>query len=126
VLIHFKGMPGILDIRNCGVAAGLDLEPIAGKPGLRGMQVLESCIENGILVRITGDTIALAPPFVATPAEVQSFLETFGKGSKEGLLVLTSASPLGDLRVRADRLSQSLLELAQIGATKKVEFADLR
>jgi beta-alanine--pyruvate transaminase len=79
----FKGMPGILDIRNCGVAAGLDLEPIAGKPGLRGMQVLESCIENGILVRITGDTIALAPPFVATPAEVQSFLETFGKVLKK-------------------------------------------
>jgi beta-alanine--pyruvate transaminase len=79
----FKGMPGILDIRNCGVAAGLDLEPIAGKPGLRGMQVLEDCIENGILVRITGDTIALAPPFVATPAEVQSFLETFGKVLKK-------------------------------------------
>jgi beta-alanine--pyruvate transaminase len=47
------------------------------------MQVLEDCIENGILVRITGDTIALAPPFVATPVEVQSFLETFGKVLKK-------------------------------------------
>jgi beta-alanine--pyruvate transaminase len=47
------------------------------------MQVLESCIENGILVRITGDTIALGPPFVATPAELQSFLETFNNVLKK-------------------------------------------
>ena len=59
------------------------LEPIAGNPGLRGMQVLESCIENGILVRITGDTVALAPPFVAKPTEVESFIETFGKVLKK-------------------------------------------
>ena len=79
----YKGMNGVIDIRNCGVSAGIDLEPIAGKPGLRGMQVLESCIENGILVRITGDTIAMGPPFVATPSEVESFLETFGKVLKK-------------------------------------------
>jgi beta-alanine--pyruvate transaminase len=74
-----KGMPGIMDIRNCGVSAAFDLEPIAGKPGLRGMQVLESCIEHGVLVRITGDTIAMGPPFVATTEEVQSLVETFSR-----------------------------------------------
>ncbi len=79
----YKGMPGILDIRNCGLAAVIDLEPIAGKPGLRGMQVLESCIENGILVQITGDTIAMGPPFVATPTELESFIDTFGKVLKK-------------------------------------------
>jgi len=78
-----KGQAGILDIRNCGVSAAFDLEPIAGKPGLRGMQVLESCIEHGILVRITSDTIAMGPPFVATPAEVESFVETFGRVLKK-------------------------------------------
>lgn len=78
-----KGTPGILDIRNCGVSAAFDLEPIAGKPGLRGMQVLESCIEHGILVRITGDTIAMAPPFVATPVQVQSLVEIFGQVIKK-------------------------------------------
>jgi beta-alanine--pyruvate transaminase len=74
-----KGMPGILDIRNCGVVAAFDLEPIAGKPGLRSMQILESCIEHGILVRITGDTVAMGPPFVATAQEVQAFVETFAR-----------------------------------------------
>ena len=79
----YQGMPGILDIRNCGLAAGLDLEPIPGKPGLRGMQVLESCIEHGILVRITGDTIAMGPPFIATSSELESFIDTFGKVLKK-------------------------------------------
>jgi len=78
-----KGIPGIIDIRNCGVSAAFDLEPIAGKPGLRGMQILESCIEHGILVRITSDTIAMGPPFVASSEEVQSLVEIFSKVVKK-------------------------------------------
>ena len=78
-----KGIPGIIDIRNCGVSAAFDLEPIAGKPGLRGMQILESCIEHGILVRITNDTIAMGPPFVASSEEVQSLVEIFSKVVKK-------------------------------------------
>ena len=76
-------IPGIIDIRNCGVSAAFDLEPIAGKPGLRGMQILESCIEHGILVRITSDTIAMGPPFVASSEEVQSLVEIFSKVVKK-------------------------------------------
>ena len=78
-----KGTPGIIDIRNCGVCAAFDLEPIPGKPGLRGMQILESSIEHGILVRITGDTIAMGPPFVASSEEVQSLVEIFSKVVKK-------------------------------------------
>jgi beta-alanine--pyruvate transaminase len=78
-----KGTPGIIDIRNCGVCAAFDLEPIPGKPGLRGMQILESCIEHGILVRITGDTIAMGPPFIASSEEVQSLVEIFAKVLKK-------------------------------------------
>jgi len=78
-----KGTPGIIDIRNCGVCAAFDLEPIPGKPGLRGMQILESCIEYGILVRITGDTIAMGPPFIASSEEVQSLVEIFAKVLKK-------------------------------------------
>ena len=78
-----KGIPGIIDIRNCGVSAAFDLEPIAGKPGLRGMQILESCIEHGSLVRITNDTIAMGPPCVASSEEVQSLVEIFSKVVKK-------------------------------------------
>jgi beta-alanine--pyruvate transaminase len=78
-----KGASGIIDIRNCGVCAAFDLEPISGKPGLRGMQILESCIEHGILVRITGDTVAMGPPFVASSEEVLSLVEVFSKVVKK-------------------------------------------
>jgi beta-alanine--pyruvate transaminase len=72
-----KGLPGIIDIRNCGMSAAFDLDPIPGKPGLRGMQVLERCMDHGILVRITSDTIALGPPFIASSNDIESLVSTF-------------------------------------------------
>lgn len=66
-----KGKTGLLDIRNFGLSGAVDLVPIAGKPGLRAMKTLEACIERGALVRITNDTIAVGPPFISTPAEVE-------------------------------------------------------
>jgi beta-alanine--pyruvate transaminase len=69
--IHsLKGEPGVLDIRNCGLAAAVDLEPIAGEPGLRALKVFEHALRRGQLVRFTGDTIAVGPPFVSTPHEL--------------------------------------------------------
>lgn len=70
-----KGEPGVLDIRNIGVAAAFDLEPLPGKPGLRALQVFERALEAGVYVRFTGDTIAVAPPFIATPAEIATLVE---------------------------------------------------
>lgn len=82
--IHsLKGLPKILDIRNCGLAAAIDLEPIKDQPGLRGMRVLEACIENGILVRISGDGVVVCPPLISTSDEVENLVETLGKVVKE-------------------------------------------
>ncbi len=81
--IHaLKGIPTVLDIRNCGLAAAIDLEP-KDQPGLRGMHVLEACIENGILVRISGDGIVVCPPFISTPAEVENLVATLGRVIKK-------------------------------------------
>jgi beta-alanine--pyruvate transaminase len=69
--IHsLKGEPGIVDIRNCGLAAAVELEPVQGQPGLRAFQVFEAALARGQLVRFTGDTIAVAPPFISTPEEI--------------------------------------------------------
>jgi beta-alanine--pyruvate transaminase len=65
-----KGEPGVLDIRNCGLAAAIDLEPVAEKPGLRAIRVFEQSLALGQLPRFTGDTIAVGPPFVSTEAEI--------------------------------------------------------
>jgi beta-alanine--pyruvate transaminase len=65
-----KGDAGVLDIRNFGLSAAVDLEPIPGKPGLRGMQVFERGIEDGFLFRLAGDAIAVGPPFISTDDEI--------------------------------------------------------
>lgn len=74
-----KGQAGILDIRNFGLAAAIDLEPIPGKPGLRGMRVLEEGINQGMLYRVSGDTVAVGPPFISTPDQLRLMAETLGK-----------------------------------------------
>ena len=72
-VVHgLKGQSGVLDVRNIGLAAGIDLAPIPGKPGLRGMQVLERALDEGLLLRLTADTIALGPPFISTVDELHA------------------------------------------------------
>jgi beta-alanine--pyruvate transaminase len=65
-----KGEPGVVDIRNMGLAAAVDLDPIPGKPGLRGMKVFERALEEGLLLRLAGDAIAVGPPFISTADEI--------------------------------------------------------
>ncbi|HTQ73731.1 MAG TPA: aspartate aminotransferase family protein [Burkholderiales bacterium] len=74
--IHsLKGEPGIADIRNIGLAAAVELEPMQGKPGARALKVFEHGLDNGMLYRFTGETIAVAPPFIATKAEIEVMVE---------------------------------------------------
>ena len=40
-MMSLKGQPNVVDIRTVGLLAGIDLEPIAGKPGLRGYEATE-------------------------------------------------------------------------------------
>ncbi|HWW20560.1 MAG TPA: aspartate aminotransferase family protein [Steroidobacteraceae bacterium] len=68
--------PHVADIRNFGLAAAVELQPIAGQAGVRGIRVLERGLDEGILLRLTGDTIALAPPFIASTEEVQGMIES--------------------------------------------------
>ncbi len=70
-----KGEPGVADIRNIGLAAAVELEPITGKPGARALKVFERGMEEGMLYRFTGDTIAMAPPFISTKAEIETMIE---------------------------------------------------
>ncbi len=65
-----RGEPHVVDIRNIGVAAAVELQPIDGSPGLRALQVFEKAYELGALIRVSGDTIALAPPLVSAPHDV--------------------------------------------------------
>src|SRR5258706_4286971 len=76
-----KGETGVVDIRNMGLAAAVDLEPIPGKPGLRGMKVFERGLEEGLLLRMAGDAIAVGPPFISTADE----LTRMGEGLRRAI-----------------------------------------
>jgi beta-alanine--pyruvate transaminase len=69
-----KGEPGVADIRNIGLAAAVELEPVADKPGVRALRVFERAIEEGMLFRFTGDTLAMAPPFISTQTEIETMI----------------------------------------------------
>lgn len=67
-------LPAVTDVRGIGLFAGVDLAP-DGSPGRRGYRAVRAFFEAGVLVKLTGDTVLLAPPFIATPAEIELMLE---------------------------------------------------
>jgi len=69
-----RGLPNVIDVRNIGLVAGVELSPIAGEPGKRAFQVFLDCWEKGVLIRTTGDTIALSPPLIIEPQHIDQIV----------------------------------------------------
>ena len=65
-----RGLPQVIDIRNIGLTAAVELAPLPGQPGVRGMRALQYAFERGAFLRVTGDIIALAPPLIITRAQI--------------------------------------------------------
>ncbi|WP_367608246.1 aspartate aminotransferase family protein [Legionella sp. W05-934-2] len=65
-----RGLPHIVDIRNIGLAAAIELEPIEGAPGQRARDVFNSAFDKGALVRYSGETIVLSPPLIIEQAQI--------------------------------------------------------
>ncbi|MBL0338541.1 MAG: aspartate aminotransferase family protein [Rhodospirillaceae bacterium] len=78
-----KGLPHIIDIRNIGIIAGIELETIPGKPGKRGFQTFLDCYEKGLLVRASGDTIALSPPLVLEKQHIDAIFNILSEVLKK-------------------------------------------
>jgi len=79
--IHtLKGEPGVLDVRNFGLTAGVDLEPFPGQPGRRAFRVFEYGFNHDQMYRFTADTIAMGPPFISTPGEIEHMVEQLRAG----------------------------------------------
>lgn len=70
-----RGRPHVLDIRNLGLVAGIELEPRSGEPGKRGYDVFADCHQHGVLVRQTGDILALSPPLIVEEGHIQQIVE---------------------------------------------------
>jgi beta-alanine--pyruvate transaminase len=71
-----RGCNHVIDIRNIGLVAGIELAPRAGAPTARAMDVFQYCYDRGVIVRTTGDTIALSPPLIIMQAEIARIIDT--------------------------------------------------
>jgi beta-alanine--pyruvate transaminase len=71
-----KGEPHVVDIRNIGLAAAVELAPMPGQPGLRAFKTFERALDEGLLVRFSGEILAMAPPFISSAAEVENMVES--------------------------------------------------
>src|ERR1700690_858752 len=78
-----RGLPHVIDLRNYGLIGAVEMEPRQGKPGARGFDVFLKCFERGIMVRQTGDTIAMAPPLIIEPGQIERLVETLGRVIRE-------------------------------------------
>jgi beta-alanine--pyruvate transaminase len=71
-----KGLPNVIDLRNCGLIAGIELEPIPGRPTARAYDIFLRCFERGLLVRTTGDIVALSPPLIIERSHIDQIFGT--------------------------------------------------
>ena len=71
-----KGKRHVIDLRNIGLVAGVELEPRPGAPGKRATELFHAAFDTGLLVRATGDIIALSPPLIVDKSQID---EMFGK-----------------------------------------------
>jgi beta-alanine--pyruvate transaminase len=81
--IHsLKGLPNVIDLRNLGLIGAIELEPIPGQPTKRAMDVFARCFDDGLLIRTTGDTIALSPPLIIEDQHIERIVDTLTRALK--------------------------------------------
>ena len=78
----FKDRPHVIDTRNLGIIGGIELEPMAGRPTKRAVSVFQDCYENGLLIRTTGDIVALSPPLILETGHIDRIVDTLSAALK--------------------------------------------
>jgi beta-alanine--pyruvate transaminase len=70
-----KGLPHVVDIRNIGLIAAIELAPRPGAPGARALDAHLKAFERGAYIRVAGDIIALAPPLIIGKSDIDRLFE---------------------------------------------------
>lgn len=73
-LHSLKGAPHVVDVRNLGLVGAIELAPRDGAPGTRAYDVFVECLKRGLLVRVTGDIIALSPPLIIEESQIDDIV----------------------------------------------------
>ncbi|MFZ9508228.1 MAG: aspartate aminotransferase family protein [Burkholderiaceae bacterium] len=71
-----RGLPNVIDTRNIGLIGAIELAPRAGAPGARAFDAMVSAFEAGLMIRVTGDIIALSPPLIIEPSHIDRLFTT--------------------------------------------------
>ena len=74
-----KGKPYVIDIRDFGMLGAVELEPVPDKPTARAQEAFRLCFDNGLLVRTTGDTIALCPALIAEESHIAELVDKLAR-----------------------------------------------
>ncbi|WP_320198843.1 aspartate aminotransferase family protein [Agrobacterium sp. rho-13.3] len=83
IALHsLKGAPNVVDIRNLGLVGAIELAPRDGAPGTRAYDVFVDCFQKGLLVRVTGDIIALSPPLIVEEHQIDTIVSIIGDALK--------------------------------------------
>jgi beta-alanine--pyruvate transaminase len=75
-LHSLKGLPNVIDIRNTGLVGGIELQGLPGEPAKRAFNIFLDCYDKGVLIRTTGDTIALSPPLIIERQQIDQIIDT--------------------------------------------------
>ncbi len=75
-LHSLKGLPHVIDIRNIGLVGAIELQPIDGQPTKRAFSAFLKAFEQGLLIRTTGDIIALSPPLIISESQIDQIIST--------------------------------------------------
>jgi beta-alanine--pyruvate transaminase len=78
-LHSLRGVRHVIDIRNLGLVGGIELEPRPGAAAARALDVHRACFNAGVLVRTTGDIVALSPPLIIEKAQIDQIVDTLRK-----------------------------------------------
>jgi beta-alanine--pyruvate transaminase len=72
-----KGLPNVIDIRNLGLTAGIELSPRPNAPPTsRGMDAHLQAFDKGVMVRFSGETICMSPPLIISKGQIDQIVDT--------------------------------------------------
>jgi beta-alanine--pyruvate transaminase len=78
-----RSLPNVIDIRNIGMMAAVELEPIPGAPVKRLMDVFDRCFQKGVFVRVSGTAIAMSPPLISEAHHIDTMVQALGESIQE-------------------------------------------
>ena len=77
-----KGLPNVVSIRSLGLAAAVELAPVAGMPGKRAFDIFMDCYHKGVLVRSAGENLVFAPPYIVEKGHIDTMVNVLADAIK--------------------------------------------